>query len=269
MNFHPQKNKNTLIQKNSEKTNNFFNFSDDIEISKEFKCTEKMKKNKKTNEKANENERIMQRIFPKWKEESYHISERLSFSSDSVSLLKSIIPGFFEEDLKSRIIKAKATELSLQWNEKSMQYLRDIYGTVPETSVGERFLFNTKILTEAISMIKGRNFITESDVKEAIEILMWCNDPEIKEGKKKNNFEKKSKKTLSKLAIIREFMEEFRRIARYNDGFVLESEMKEIAQMIGAIEKFHSFENFLQHLNINSFVLLTGPHTYKEGNPLI
>jgi hypothetical protein len=62
-------------------------------------------------------------------------------------------------------------------------------------------------------------------------------------------------------------MIEFARMAKYKEGGCLSlDEMKEIADIVQFSSRFPSFDQFLEVLRTNNFVLHSGPTSYRMGS---
>lgn len=143
------------------------------------------------------------------------------------------------------------------WAKSAIKTLKDI------ASKTMRDMLIIKNMAQCRARIELRATVESSDVIESAELLEWSRNHKNQQNRQKGN------RSSSRKTVIYEFMKEFKRIAQYKqDDTVDLKEMQEIAKMVNAEEKYLSFDEFLDALTVNNFVLMSGPKKYRVGSTL-
>ncbi|OHS93492.1 hypothetical protein TRFO_40224 [Tritrichomonas foetus] len=116
-------------------------------------------------------------------------------------------------------------------------------------------------MAQCRARIELRSEVTVDDVNECAELLEWAIEPlQVKKQRMKGS---------SKQKLVMDFLKEFKRVANYKDGGIVdESEMREIAIMLNITSKYPSYEHFKETLTTNNLILLSGPKRYRIGSSL-
>jgi DNA replicative helicase MCM subunit Mcm2 (Cdc46/Mcm family) len=183
--------------------------------------------------------KLVQRGFEHWANMYLPIGDRLSGGGETVEAA----------DLFRYVTYARQFVYP-KWTDGARRRLRE----VSKTSVQMRRIKN---LAQCRARCDLREEVIESDVEEVGEILMSCGCYDRKPTKERVS---------SRQKVLNEFMIEFKRLASYKqDGKVGLDEMKEIAEIVQVGSKFSSFDQFLDTLSTNNFVLQSGPRKYSCG----
>jgi DNA replicative helicase MCM subunit Mcm2 (Cdc46/Mcm family) len=183
--------------------------------------------------------KLVQRGFERWTNRYLPIGDRLSGGGEAID----------SADLFRYATYARQF-VHPKWTDGARRRLRE----VSKTSMQMRRIKN---LAQCRARCDLREEVVESDVQETGEILMSCGYDDRKSAKER---------VPSRQKVLNEFMIEFKRLASYKqDGKVGLDEMKEIAEIVQVGSKFSSFDQFLDTLSTNNFVLQSGPRKYSCG----
>lgn len=200
-------------------------------------------------------------VFEKWDNKFLPFNERIEIKPEISSSFRAL-----NSEQMLKFITYARQFVHPQWSRESKEILRNIVKSFNEIHGSSMKYFVTlKKMAQCRARLELRENIIEDDIKEVAEILWWCHDnsPQRSQRPQKKN----NRKASSKQKLVSDFISEFKRMSKYrSDGNVTAQEMKNIYDICNISTRFQSYDQFIDLLSSNNYILQSAPRLYRLGN---